>query len=229
MKKKKGSEFLPGSFYHIYNRGVEGREIFLEEKDYLRFIHNLYEFNDEEPALPYFLIAKKKEFLTSQKARKLLVKIIAFCLMPTHYHLLLEIIAEGGLTKFMRKLGTGYTMYFNERYKRSGVLFQGKFKSIRVDRDEYFTHLSRYIHLNPLELIEPRWKEEGIKDLSRVEKFLKKYRWSSFPDYLGIKNFPSLTEREVLNSYFESANSYQEFVLSYVSEDFSLIEKVALE
>ena len=133
-------KYVNNYFYHIYNRGIDGRDIFNEEKDYLRFIHCLYEFNDKRPALPYRWLFKKEEVLNKKNPGELLVNILCFCLMPNHFHLILQQIIEGGITKFMRKLGTGYTMYFNEKYERSGVLFQSKFKSILIETDEYFLH-----------------------------------------------------------------------------------------
>jgi putative transposase len=215
-------------FYHIYNRGVEGRGIFNDDKDYLRFVHCLYEFNDQNPALPYGWVFKQERLLNKERPRELLVSVLCFCLMPNHFHLILEQIAEGGITKFMRKLGTGYTMYFNEKYERNGVLFQGKFKAILIETDEYLTHLSRYIHLNPLELLEPDWKQKGIEDRSRTESFLCEYRWSSFLDYIGIRNFSSVTKRELIQSYF-TPGSYKDFVFNFLAKDVQRIKSFLLE
>src|SRR3989338_8132300 len=115
-------KYINDNLYHVYNRGVDGRTIFMEDKDYLRFIHSLYEFNDRAPALSYSLLFKRKEILNKpETTRQLLVHILCFCLMPNHYHLILRQTTDDGIPKFMQKLGTGYTMYFNEKYKRSGV------------------------------------------------------------------------------------------------------------
>lgn len=221
-------KFFTNNIYHIYNRGVDGRNIFEEDKDYLRFIHSLYDFNDKHYTLPYGRISKNiANFKTI--SRQLLVNILGFCLMPNHFHLVLQQLIDGGITKFMRKLGTGYTMYFNLKYKRSGALFQGKFKGIIVENDDYFLHLSRYIHLNPIGLIQPDWKQEGIKDWYNVEHFLKAYRWSSFLDYIGIKNFPSITQRDFLLKYFKDETSYKKFVESFLIEDISRIKDILLD
>lgn len=227
--------YINNSFYHIYNRGVDSRIIYNEEPDYVRFIHDLYEFNDEKAAPHYNWLNKKKGILNINKnnPRKLLVNIHCFCLMNNHFHLILEQITDNGITKFMRKMGTGYTMYFNEKYERSGALFQGKFKSILIDNDEYMMHLSRYIHLNPVDTIDSSWREHGIKDTQYSLDFLNKYRWSSFMDYIGINNFPSVTKREFLNNYFKQTKDYMKFINSILiknnPKDLSIINDYTLE
>jgi len=124
-----------------------------------------------------------------KEPRKLLVEILVFCLMPNHFHLMVKQKVNGGITLFMRKLGTGYTNYFNQKYKRVGPLFQGKYKIVHLYQDAHFLYLPYYIHLNPLELIIPEWKEQGIKNIKKAIKFLEKYRWSSFSIILVIKIF----------------------------------------
>ncbi len=221
--------FANNHFYHIYNRGVEGRRIFDNENDYLRFVHCLYEFNDQNPALPYSWVFKQEKSLNKKNLRELLVNILCFCLMPNHFHLILEPITEGGITKFMRKLGTGYTMYFNEKNKRSGVLFQGKFKAILIETNEYLMHLSRYIHLNPLDLIESDWRQRGIENRDRAETFLCDYRWSSLLDYIGLRNFPSVTNRELIQNYFITPEHYKDFVFSFLSREVLRIKDLLIE
>ena len=222
-------KFVNNYFYHIYNRGVDSRNIFNKDEDYLRFIHCLYEFNDQRPALPHNWLLKKEDILDTQRPRKLLVNILCFCLMPNHFHLILHQITAGGITRFMRKLGTGYTMYFNEKYERSGVLFQGKFKAILVENDEYLLHLSRYIHLNSIELIDSDWKQVGIKNWNRARGFLQEYRWSSFPDYVGIRNFPSVTKRDLMQRHFPQLDGYKNFVFTFLEKDILQIKDFLLE
>ena len=106
--------------------------------------------------------------------------------MPNHFHILAKEVIEGGISKFMSKLSTGYSMYFNRKYKRSGSLFEGRFKIIHANRDEYLKYLFVYIHLNPIKLIDPSWKEKGIKDMLKVEKYLASYKYSSYLDYNGV-------------------------------------------
>jgi len=132
--------------------------------------------------------------------------------MPNHFHLIIKQRIENGIVLFMQKLGSGYTNYFNLKYKRVGPLFQGRFKAISIENDNYLMHLSRYIHLNPIELIKPNWKISGIRNLSKSNRFLEKYRYSSYQDYIGKKNFPSITQRDFINQYFKNTKEYKKFV-----------------
>ncbi len=226
-------QFVNDYLYHIYNRGTEKRNILLNEVDYFRFIHDLYEFNNVNATLnlarDIVRGSTSNNISNNKKPRELLVEIIAFCLMPNHFHLILRQLKERGITKFMQKLGTGYTMYFNQKNKRTGALFQGRFKAILVDKDNYFLPLVNYVHLNPVELIEPNWKEEGIRDRKKVNDFLEDYRWSSYPDYVGIKNFPSVINKEFLISYFKNEENYKNFVNQWLVKDLELIKNTILE
>ena len=107
--------------------------------------------------------------------------------MPNHFHILAQEIKEGGMSKFMQKVMTGYTMFFNKKYERTGSLFESSFKSIHVNNDNHLRYLLAYIHLNPIKIIEPTWKEKGISNKSKAKEFLKQYRHSSFSDYSGEK------------------------------------------
>jgi len=233
-------KFTEGEIYHIYNRGVEKRDIFSGEEDYFRFIHDLFEFNDEEPAANFYykksLFQKQsqpyeaKPRKVERKPRKLLVEILVFCLMPNHFHLLLKQRREGGIVKFMHKLGTGYTMSFNQKYERSGSLFQGTYRAILIKDDSHFIHLPCYIHLNPLDLKFPEWRDKEIRDYRAAMKFLESYRWSSFLDYIGKKNFPSVTQREFLNEFLEGPEQYKKDTLKWLKEiDLERIRGILLE
>ena len=196
--------------FHVYNRGVEKRKIFLDDSDYVRFIHDLYEFNDAAPApkLSYYLPKNSEVEPPNLRNRKMIVDIMAFCLMPNHFHLLIKQRVDGGLALFMKKLMNGYTLHFNQKYERSGVLFQGKYKFAPIIKEAHFIHIPYYIHLNPLDLIAPEWREREMHDSKKVDKFLQAYRWSSHLDYSGIKNFPSVTSRDFLLSAFGSSQNY---------------------
>lgn len=130
-------------------------------------------------------------------------------MMPNHYHLLLEPVVEDGIPRFMKKLNMGYAKYFNKKYERTGALFEGRYKSVLIDSEAHFTHLPFYIHLNPLDLVTPGWREWKIENIQKTIDFLESYRWSSHLDYLGKKNFSSVTQREFLNGYFESEGGYE--------------------
>ena len=114
-----------------------------------------------------------------------LAAIGAFCLMPNHYHLLIKEIGEGGITSFMRKLGTAYTMYFNIKYDRVGHLFSGQFRSRHVANDRYFQRVIQYIHCNPAELYEPDWKVGKVRSINLLEKKLIQYPYSSLRSFSG--------------------------------------------
>ena len=233
-------QFIKNEIYHVYNRGVEKRNIFLNDKDRFRFIHNLFELNDEKPCVNsnYCLSPKNIEvqprYSAEREPRKLLVNILAFCLMPNHFHLLLSQKKEYGITKFMQKFGTGYTMYFNKKHDRVGHLFQGRFKAIHANRQEYLEYLLYYIHLNALDSIEPGWRQGKIKNYAKALKFLKSYRWSSHPDYIGKKNFPSVTQREFLLRIVGREKNYEASIkewLNKMGEEYNdeEFETIALE
>ncbi len=118
-------QFVNNQFYHVFNRGVEKRKIFLDEKDYLRFIHDLYELNNVGAVLNVNFRFQKYGGPASieDKPRERLVDIVSFCLMPNHFHFILKQVSDNGIARFMQKIGTAYAMYFNQKYKRSGVLF----------------------------------------------------------------------------------------------------------
>jgi len=220
--------------YHILNRGVEQRNIFLDDKDYLRFIHDLYEFNDEAPAenIYYKSISLESYEVKPRKIRerKSIVEILAFCLMPNHYHLLLKQKKDNGISKFMQKLGTGYTMSFNKKYKRKGTLFQNTYKAILIDKQNHFYNLPYYIHLNPLDLKFPEWRERKLKDYNGAIEYLNNYRWSSHLDYIGKKNFPSVTNREFLLDVFNGEDKYKQSIEKWLKDmDVSNIRELILE
>ncbi len=215
-------KFVTGQFYHIYNRGVEKRKIFLDKKDYFRFVHDLYELNDKDPVFNlnyYYGSPTSIDKQQKKKERKMLVEILCWTLMPNHYHLLLKQLDNGGISKFLQKLGVGYTNYFNKKYERNGVLFQGRTKAVPINNDNQLTNLSCYIHVNSVKLFEPNWGKKGIKNLKRAEKFLKNYRWSSYPDYAGGKNFPSVINKNFLVEYFGNQNNYEKFIKDWLSKD----------
>lgn len=221
---------------HIMNRGVDKRNIFIDNQDYFRFIHDMFEFNNEDSVVSNFYFFNNKSHdvgrreIIKQKPRKLLVDILAFCLMPNHYHLLLSPKIQDGTSLFMKKINGGYAKYFNTKYKRDGALFQGKYKRVLIKNEAHFIHLPYYIHLNPLDLVAPEWRERKLKDFKRAIEFLNKYRWSSHLDYSNNKNFPSIINQEFLLDFFDGHNGYKKGVekwleFLYLNE----IENIILE
>ncbi len=218
--------FINECFYHVFSRGVEKRNIFADDDDYLHFVHCLYALNDRHPKIDSRLRNAQNDDHTS---RERLVDIVSWCLMPNHFHLLLRQRIDGGVTFFMRKLGIGHAMYFNKKYERNGVLFQGRFKSVPVGRDEYLLHVIRYIHLNPVDLIESGWKEQGIKHWYAVNQFLESYRWSSYRDWIGQKNFPSLLGHTVAQEMFFGSDDHRSFVQAWLAGDRERITSLLFE
>lgn len=205
--------------FHVLNRGVDKRKVFLNEKDYFRFIHNLFEFNDvanvdSNNTRRFQLLDIRRPVVGKERrrTRTLLIQLHAFCLMPNHYHLLLSPLVEDGIPLFMKKLNMGYTKYFNKKHDRSGALWQSKYKSVPIEGDPHFSWIPYYIHFNPLDLSMPEWRSRGIKNIEKAEQYLKTYRWSSHVDYLGEKNFPSVTQRDFLLELFDGENGYKKSV-----------------
>ena len=199
---------------HVLNRGVDKRTIFLDDQDRFRFIHDLFEFNNQEKVKNTFYFFRKssdieRRYIDSPTNRKLLVDVHAFCLMPNHYHLLISRRVENAIPQFMKKLNMGYSKYFNEKYKRKGTLFEGRYKSVAITDESHFNHIPYYIHLNPLDLIAPEWRENELKNYKKALEFLNSYRWSSHLDYLGNKNFPSVTQRNLLLEILGGQENYK--------------------
>ena len=136
--------------------------------------------------------------------------------MSNHIHLLLRQIKKDGITRFMRKFGAGYGGYFNRKHNRKGHLFQGRFRAIHIKTNNQLQIVFTYIHTNPISLIEPKWKEKGIKDFKKVIKFLEGYKWSSYLDYIGIKNFFSITERDFLLEVMGRVKGCRHFIKDWI-------------
>lgn len=203
---------MKGDVFHLLNRGVEKRKIFLIEKDYLRSVYNLYDFNDVNNVILAYPRRRKafsdrqvlEKDLSPKEVRKELIDILCWCLMPNHLHILSQEKIDGGISIFSKKIIGGYTKYFNEKNERSGVLFQGRSKIIRVTKDSHFAYLPFYIMSNPIELIEPQWQERGIQNFGKVISFLENYKYSSFPDLIGKENFPFLINRKLFYELFNT-------------------------
>jgi putative transposase len=170
MARNLQSHFVQGGFYHIYNRGNRKQNIFSNEKDYKRYLSKLKEYKDKHN-----------------------VTILAYCLMPNHVHFLLRQNSPEPVSTFIQKLHTAYSMYFNKKYDTVGHLFADRFKAKIVARDEYLTHLSRYIHLNPAKLVQK----------------LTAYAWSSYPAYMGLRD-DEITDTKFVLSYFKHKNDAAE-------------------
>ncbi len=208
--------FAENEFYDLYNRGVDKRKIYLSASDYRRFLALLYLANSTAPAhLANLLRGKQLKDLSTITREHPLVAIGAFCLMPNHFHILLTPLVEHGISKFMLKLETGYSMYFNKKYERSGALFQGKFKAEHASSDNYLKYLYAYIHLNPAKLKDVAWKEKGVKDLVAMEKFVESYPYSSYEAY--IKGEHWITNPGPFPQYFETSKDFATVVRHWLT------------
>ena len=204
--------FAVNEFYHVYNRGVEKRVIFQDEYDYKRFVFLLNVANSDKP-LDIRSLKKDNDNqgLTFVKNEgQPLVDIGAWCLMPNHFHLLIREKIDGGLSLFLQKLLTAYSMYFNRKYNRKGSLFEGRFQAEHLNTDNYLKYIYSYIHLNPVKILDPLWKDNGIKDLSEIKEFLREYKYSSYLDYVGLKRKEDIILNiESFPEYFTDKNKFE--------------------
>jgi len=211
QKMRRKFQFVPGEFYHIYNRGNNKMPIFLKDKDHERLIKLLFLCNSLKPVVIKDL--PQGRALGKIDRGKTIVDIGAYCLMPNHFHLLIHECMEGGISKFMLKLATAYSMYFNMKHKRTGTLFEGRFKARHANDDRYLKYLFAYIHLNPVKLIDSQWKENGIIDRAKAQRYLKTYRFSSYLDYLGKKRPENMIlNKDVFPEYFENFSEFKDFI-----------------
>lgn len=203
--------FASGEYYHLYNRGVDKRTVFTCEAEYKRFASYLRVLNDARaPRLTYNI--RRDHLLEAKplKMREPLVAIGAYCLMPNHFHIYATPLVEGGISKFMQRLQTAYTMYFNEKHERSGSLFQGTFKARHVHDDAYAKYLFSYIHLNPAKLKEPEWKSLRARDLRGLRAFLRTYKFSSLGEYMRKEHV--ITNPSEFPDYFSDSREVDDHI-----------------
>ncbi|MBI4691994.1 MAG: transposase [Candidatus Terrybacteria bacterium] len=210
--------FSPENYYHIFNRGIEKRDIFLNENDYFRFLILLYLCNNSDAVDIRNLFNKGLSFveILNIERKNLLVDIGAYCLMRNHIHLLLKERKENGISVFTKKIFTGYSMYFNKKNQRSGRLFENTFKAELIDSDNYLKYLFAYIHLNPVKFTEPEWKIYGIKNLKKAKSFLENYPWSSYHAYNKNQNDPILNKEE-FPKYFKNLKEFNDFINDWLN------------
>ena len=224
--KNARKQYLENGYYHLYNRGVEKRTIFLDQQDYSVFLSYLKEYliPKNEKALQEILSNSNTSSKEKDKALKLLhlnnfyneITLLAYCLMPNHFHFFIKQKNPNSIDKFMNSLCTRYTMYFNKKYKRVGSLYQGVYKAVLVSSEEQFLHLSRYIHKQALAS-----QGEALRSWTGQP--------SSYNEYLGLRKTQWIYPEEIL-SYFSNSNpslSYEAFVKEAV--DNMIIKNISLE
>ncbi len=189
--------FINNKYYHIFNRGVDKREIFSEYEDVERFFQSMEQFNTTESIGSIFENSFRKKALLGSSTPKL-VNFACYCINPNHYHFILEQVNDKGIEKFMQRLGTGYTNYFNNKYYRNGALFQGRFKSVHIDSNEYLLHLSAYVNLNnkvhSLGSSTPKWRMK-----------------SSWDEYVSANNGHNFCKKDIILEQFDNIAEYKEF------------------
>jgi putative transposase len=207
--KNRIKDYLSNSYYHLYNRGVEKRPIFLDEQDYNVFQSYLETYllpKDQANLIQLLNNGNPKEKDTARKLLRLNnfsdeINLLAYCLMPNHFHFLIYQTNPEAMDQFSNSLFTRYSMYFNRKYKRVGPLFQGIYKAVSVQSDEQLLWLSRYIHRNPTDILQGQ--------------ALQSYKHSSYKEYLKTRNRNWIKPNEVL-SYFKS--EYKDFVEGHEPE-----------
>jgi len=188
--------FVIGEYYHIYNRGTEKRNIVGDKQDLNRFIQSLVEFNTQKPIGSIYQLSFQQSKLSTRSTKlQKLVSIIAYCLNPNHFHLLLTPLVDNGIEKYMQKIA-GYTRYFNEKYKRNGVLFQGKFKSKHIDSNEYLLQVSAYINMNNRNKLGTRSTKLSKSSLEEYTKYEK-----------------GLCDTKIISEQFRNKKEYHGFAL----------------
>lgn len=195
--------FVNHNFYHIFNRGVEKRFIFLSNDDYERFFQTIYYYQFSGPK-PRFSTHRRFRFKDFYKNPKI-VEVICYCFMPNHFHLLIRQVKDGGIVEFMSKILNSYTKYFNTRHKRIGSLFQGQFKAVAIDSDEQLLHVSRYIHLNPF--------------VAELTKNLDNFSYSSYQEFIEPIN-NGICVKEPILDFFSTPLNYKKFTND--QEDYAL-------
>lgn len=198
-------QFLNGEIYHVTTRAIDDNLIFKNKDDCYRGIFSIYEFNNAKPTtiqarriIRSNIKKVNRDPISIIDERDKFVEIFAFCFMPNHLHLLIKQLKGNGIADFMKKFGAGYGGYFNRKYERKGYVFQNRFKCVHIKNENQLKIVFSYIHTNPISLIQPGWKEKGIENSKEVIEFLENYKWSSYSDYIGNKNFPSVTDRDFM-------------------------------
>ncbi len=190
--------FVNGEFYHIYNQGAYKQNVFFKNYDFERFLQSLEEFNTVRPIGSIYANSFFDEKIKLRRRTTKLVKIVCYCLNLNHYHFILQQIVDGGISEFMKRLG-GYTRYINEKYKRNGVLFQGKFKSKHINSNEYLLHLSAYVNLNNF--------------VHKIKGCMFRSSWEEY-----VQNNGEKCEKEIILNKFKNKKEYKEFAESSLKD-----------
>src|SRR3989338_10025739 len=195
-------------WYHCYNRGVDKRIVFRHTRDYERFLALLYKSNGNksDSISSRFNLDLRAILIEKYNRGDALVDIAVYCLMPNHIHLVLKQLVDGGIAKFMQKVFTAYTMYFNSHSGRTGALFAGTYKAKHIDDDRYLKCVVPYVLLNPIELFQPKWKE-GVRDLVSAKKQFSEYQFSSAASLADEESIKTKITGPAIKDYYDGLPS----------------------
>lgn len=208
--------YAENAYYHIYNRGIDKRDIFMEDNDYKVFLHFLKRYLTPPPELPNW----RSDLFDK-------IQLISYCLMPNHFHLMIKQLTKDAISNFMQSLINSYVCYLNKKLNRRGSLFEGRYKAVLIETESQLLHLTRYVHLNPL-------------DFSPLQtdpiKYLLEYPYSSYKDFLGKRQTEWVHPEEILH-FFKSAKktnlkdilSYQSFIEDYVLDPKEVLGELTLD
>lgn len=206
------TSFTPNEWYHCYTRSIDSQKTFRSRADYERFQEALYLCNGTV-AIERGAIYQPShaDFFTMDRGEPI-VAVGAYCLMPNHFHLLLQEATDGGISRFMQRLGTSFSKYFNIKYDRVGNVFIKPFRSKHIRDDRYLKRAFQYIHLNPAELTEPKWKTGEIRNSQTLKHFVQTYEYSSLPDYSGVRRNEGFLLDKKMKEVFDDTPSLKEML-----------------
>lgn len=208
MRVMRKTQISVGEYYHIYNRGNDKQSIFLEDRDWIRFLFLVLYF--QSPVVFYNISRPVANFVRHRVfniprnefekiVKNRTIELVGFALMPNHFHLIVHEFKKGGISQYMQRVLNAYTKYFNVKYKKTGHLFQGPFRSVHIEDNEQLLHLSAYIHRNPREI--KQWKNKELQ-----------YPWSSYQDLTAQNRWGNLLNHGIITGQFSSPKEYKDFV-----------------
>jgi putative transposase len=202
------SKYLIRSFdtdcaFHVFNRGVEKRKIFLDKQDYKMFVYYLFIYLANPETIKVYYPNLPGTLKIANLYGEL--DLLTFCLMPNHFHLQIQPKTVDSITKLLKQISNAYTKYFNEKYDRVGHLFQGRYKAAKINNDELNIHVHRYIHLNPM--------------VANLADTLEDYTYSSYQEYMNPGGVKNICNTETFLSHFGGFKVYREFLMSQVGDD----------
>ena len=231
-QKMRKAPFVPGEYYHIYNRTILNIPEFKENNNCNRLLQAFLLANSTKsgPAFEYLRNNSKptsdvgsalllNNALEIARSGEKLVDVLCYAIMPDHYHLLIREVKEKGITEFIRKSNISIAKYVNKIKERKGTIFEGLFKSKHIDSNEYLRHLSLYIHLNPLDFIAGKdWRKHKLENFNKHRNKLLDYRWSSLSFFLNNTPNDIISGYEIITNQFKNNDDYEFYLKSWTND-----------